>query len=80
MKRIAKENLTNKKMEENTKLEKFILSNLEHPFITSLKFAFKDSRYVYLVMECAIGGPVESFLFINKNLNPRKNLRIKKFA
>ena len=42
MKRIALDKISNKRTFENTRLEKFILSELNNPFITQLKFAFKD--------------------------------------
>jgi hypothetical protein len=52
---------------------------LDNPFITSLKFAFKDEQYIYLVMECAIGGAVDSFLSNKKTSAYKKKLRSIKF-
>ena len=38
-------------MEENTFLEKNILQKNECEFIIHLKYAFKDAKRIYLVME-----------------------------
>jgi serine/threonine protein kinase len=37
---------------------------MSHPFITSLKFAFADNHFFYLVMESAEGGDVGSLVTV----------------
>lgn len=52
---------------------------MSNPFITQLKFAFKDENYVFMVMECGNGGSLDSFLNIKKTTNAKKNMRAIKF-
>lgn len=54
------------------------MQNMNHPFLTRLRFAFKDSKNVYLVMECGIGGPADSFLAFKASDN-KKNPRAIRF-
>lgn len=66
MKRIPKTKLKNNKTLGSVKLEKQILASWISPFITSLKYAFADRQYVYLVMEEAIGGDVGTLVGYGK--------------
>lgn len=59
--------------------EEFVLEKLNHPFLTKLKFAFKDSTRAYLVMECGVGGPVDSMIAFKTSDNSKKNYRAKAF-
>lgn len=78
MKCINIQEFSGKRMEDSLKFEKFVMQKLEHPFLTGLRFAFKDSRNVYLVMECGLGGPVDSLLAFKASDN-RKNPRTMRF-
>jgi serine/threonine protein kinase len=51
-----------KKLTASIKLEKKILQESHCHFITTLHFAFRDCKYLYLVMEWARGGDVYSFI------------------
>ena len=56
MKILKKSKLKELKRVEHTKSEKKILSNINHPFIVSLKMAFKTQYKLFLVMEYVSGG------------------------
>ena len=47
---------------EHIKSEKEILQGLSHPFIVNLASAFQDQCYLYMVIECVIGGEFFSHL------------------
>jgi len=47
---------------EHIKSEKFILSNVQHPFIVELKTSFQDDLYVYMLFEFISGGELFSRL------------------
>lgn len=61
-----------KKLTASIKLEKKILQNSSCPFITTLHYALRDAKYLYLVMEWAQGGDVYSFI-------SEKSARLEKF-
>lgn len=58
MKRMAKEAVT----PAAARLERSIMSKARSDWITSLKYAFQDSRYLFLVMEYCPGGDLRSLL------------------
>lgn len=78
MKVINVQEFSCKRMEDSLKFEKFVMQTMDHPFLTRLRFAFKDATNVYLVMECGIGGPVDSFLAFKASHN-KKNPRTIRF-
>jgi protein kinase A len=39
---------------------------MAHPFITSLKYAFTDHHFFYLVMESASGGDASTLINVPK--------------
>ena len=47
---------------------------MSHPFITSLKYAFTDSHYFYLVMESAEGGDASTLINNSKRRQDFKKL------
>jgi len=49
LKQISKSHIINLKQVEHIKLEKKILSELNHPFIYSLKAAFQDDTFIYMI-------------------------------
>ncbi len=79
MKCINLSEFYNRRAEENTKFEKFVLQKLEHPFLTKLRYALKDSSRAYLVMECGVGGPVDSMLAFKTSDTLKKHSRAMKF-
>lgn len=79
MKCLHLTNLENKRIEESIKFEEFVLEKLNHPFLTKLKFTFKDSNHVYLVMECGLGGPVDTMLAFKTSGTLRNKPRAQKF-
>ncbi|TRY59161.1 hypothetical protein DNTS_032409 [Danionella cerebrum] len=58
MKRISKQHVVAKKQEGHILLEKKILQTIRCDFIVTLHAAFKDSRFVYMIMEFCPGGEV----------------------
>ena len=56
LKQISKSHIINLKQVEHIKLEKKILSELNHPFIYSLKAAFQDDVFIYMIFEYCAGG------------------------
>lgn len=62
MKRIPRDKLVNHKTMVSMKLEREILAKMSHPFITSLKYAFADHHFFYLVMESAEGGDASTLI------------------
>jgi serum/glucocorticoid-regulated kinase 2 len=56
MKIIKKQHIIDANQLEHTIAEKVILSNLNHPFLVSLKIAFQNDDKIYFVMEFMKGG------------------------
>ncbi|XP_047430272.1 cGMP-dependent protein kinase 1 [Mugil cephalus] len=58
MKRVSKKHIVAKRQEEHMLFEKKILKATQCDFIVRLHAAFKDSRYIYMVMEFCSGGEI----------------------
>ncbi|XP_017278839.1 cGMP-dependent protein kinase 1 [Kryptolebias marmoratus] len=58
MKRVSKKQIVAKRQEEHMLFEKKILKAIQCDFIVKLYAAFKDSRYIYMVMEFCGGGEI----------------------
>ncbi|KAK2883760.1 hypothetical protein Q8A67_017397 [Cirrhinus molitorella] len=58
MKKISKQHVVAKKQEVHILLEKKILQAIQCDFIVRLHAAFKDSRYIYMIMEFCPGGEI----------------------
>ena len=56
MKMIKKKVINQDKMMESTLLEKNVLLNNDHPYITHLKYSFQNEKRIYLIMEYLQGG------------------------
>lgn len=58
MKRVSKKHIVAKRQEEHMLFEKKILKATQCDFIVRLHAAFKDTRYIYMVMEFCGGGEI----------------------
>ncbi|GAA6234290.1 cGMP-dependent protein kinase 2-like [Lates japonicus] len=58
MKRVSKKHIVAKRQEEHMLFEKKILKAIQCDFIVRLHAAFKDTRYIYMVMEFCGGGEI----------------------
>ncbi|MBN3304341.1 KGP1 kinase, partial [Amia calva] len=56
LKRVSKRHIVAKKQEEHIKLEKRLLQEIQSNFIVRLHAAFKDTRYIYMLLEFCCGG------------------------
>ncbi|XP_061890844.1 cGMP-dependent protein kinase 1 isoform X1 [Entelurus aequoreus] len=58
IKRVSKKHIVAKRQEEHMLLEKKILKAVQCDFIVRLHAAFKDTRYIYMVMDFCGGGEI----------------------
>ncbi|XP_061560263.1 cGMP-dependent protein kinase 1 isoform X3 [Phycodurus eques] len=58
MKRVSKKHIVGKRQEEHVLFEKKILKAIQCDFIVRLHATFKDTRYIYMVMEFCGGGEI----------------------
>ncbi|XP_064780889.1 cGMP-dependent protein kinase 1 isoform X1 [Oncorhynchus masou masou] len=58
MKRVSKKHIVAKRQEEHVLFEKRILKAIKSDFIVRLHSAFKDTRYIYMIMEFCVGGEI----------------------
>ncbi|XP_051954557.1 cGMP-dependent protein kinase 1 isoform X1 [Xyrauchen texanus] len=58
MKKVIKKHIVSKRQEGHILLEKRILLAIRCDFIVRLHAAFKDSRYIYMIMEFCSGGEI----------------------
>jgi serine/threonine protein kinase len=63
MKRIRKDIVIEKKQIQNTKNEKEILLNIEHPFLLGMDFVFQNDYRIYFFLEYVKGGNLFENLF-----------------
>ncbi len=64
IKMIKKKDMIKRNKIEQTKIEKKLMENLDHPFILELKYAFQDDRKLYLITHFCPGG--ELYYHISK--------------
>ena len=69
MKEISKVKIYKRKAINLIKNEMIILSNLHHPFIINLYYAFQDTENLYLIMDFLTGGDLRYFLRRHYKLN-----------
>jgi protein kinase A len=53
---MSKVKILDKKSERSIRYEKHLLSNMQHPFIINMHYAFQDYENLYLVMDLLTGG------------------------
>jgi len=53
---IKKEVIVEKDQVEHTKTERYILENINHPFLSGLEYAFQTPQKLYFVMKFYKGG------------------------
>uniref|UniRef100_A0A7S3KM23 Uncharacterized protein n=1 Tax=Euplotes crassus TaxID=5936 RepID=A0A7S3KM23_EUPCR len=63
MKRIRKDILIEKGQVQNTKNEKEILLNIEHPFLLGMDFVFENDHRIYFFLDYVKGGNLFESLF-----------------
>eukprot|EP00992_Anisonema_acinus_P010062 TRINITY_DN6287_c0_g1_i1.p1 TRINITY_DN6287_c0_g1~~TRINITY_DN6287_c0_g1_i1.p1 ORF type:complete len:398 (+),score=64.24 TRINITY_DN6287_c0_g1_i1:78-1271(+) len=64
MKALRKDVVVRENMVQNTKAEKMILQNVQHPYIVKLHFAFQTKERLYLILDLLPGG--ELFFHLKK--------------
>lgn len=69
MKRIRKDVLIEKKQIENTKNEKQILLNLEHPFLLGMSYVIQNDLRIYFFLDYIEGGNLYQNMFKVKRFN-----------
>lgn len=62
LKEMLKSKVIDKRSEKSINAERDLLSQLKHPFIVNMYFAFQDSHYLYLVMDLLTGGDMRYHL------------------
>uniref|UniRef100_A0AAY4B0A0 Protein kinase cGMP-dependent 3 n=2 Tax=Denticeps clupeoides TaxID=299321 RepID=A0AAY4B0A0_9TELE len=62
MKKVSKKLIVSKRQQEHVLFERRIMQSLQCDFIVRLHAAFKDSSYIYMVMEFCSGGEIWSKL------------------
>uniref|UniRef100_A0AAY5KGH4 Protein kinase domain-containing protein n=1 Tax=Esox lucius TaxID=8010 RepID=A0AAY5KGH4_ESOLU len=63
-----KKHIVAKHQEEHVLFEKRILKATQSDFIVRLHFAFKDNRYIYMIMDFCVGGEIWTKYFRIKNV------------
>jgi serine/threonine protein kinase len=66
MKEMSKANIIDKKSEKSIQYERELLSQLNHPFIVNMNYAFQDTDNLYLVMDLLTGGDLRFHVSIRK--------------
>lgn len=56
MKDMYKPKIIDKRSERSIKAERDLLSQMQHPFIVNMHYAFQDTNNLYLVMDLLTGG------------------------
>ena len=74
MKAIKREAVKDGDSQERLILERLILTELHHPFITSLEYAFHTSTKLYMVMEFVAGGDLFTHIHAVKGFTEERIL------
>ncbi|XP_076126156.1 cGMP-dependent protein kinase 2 [Alosa pseudoharengus] len=62
LKRIKKAHVVENKQEEHIHSERRILTEVNSPFIIKLHRTYRDTKYVYMLLEACLGGEIWSLL------------------
>ncbi|KAF7731827.1 hypothetical protein EC973_008342 [Apophysomyces ossiformis] len=62
LKCISKEQCIRMNAVRNIVRERTILEHLDHPLVCNMKFAFQDTRHIYMVMDLMLGGDLRFHL------------------
>jgi serine/threonine protein kinase len=62
LKEMSKAKVIDKRSEKSIKAERDLLSQLRHPFIVNMYYAFQDNHNLYLVMDLLTGGDMRYHL------------------
>lgn len=62
MKEMSKMKIIDKRSEKSIKSERDLLSNMRHPFLINMHYAFQDTDTLYLVMDLLEGGDLRYHL------------------
>lgn len=62
LKEMSKAKVIDKRSERSIKAERDLLSQLRHPFIVNMHYAFQDTHTLYLVMDLLTGGDMRYHL------------------
>jgi len=74
MKEMQKARVLAKRSIHSVINERKILSQLKHPFIVNMQFAFQDQENLYLVMDLHNGGDLRYHLTQNKKFSEEQTL------
>ena len=69
MKRIRKDLLIETNQIENTLNEKYILLNIEHPFLLGMDYVFQNELRIYFFLEYIKGGNLWDSLLVTRRFN-----------
>lgn len=72
MKEMSKAVILAKQTVAAVHFEKDLLSQMNHPFICNIIYAFQDSDNVYLILELANGGDLRYHLYRNVKFNEQQ--------
>lgn len=75
VKKLKREEMVNKNQIKHIMAEREILSAVESEWVPALHYAFKDNKYLYLVMDYMPGGDLMN-LFIEKDIISEKNAKL----
>jgi len=62
LKCLTKADIVSNNLQEHIVNERNVMLELSHPFILKLHNSYKDTRYVYFLLELALGGELFTFL------------------
>lgn len=62
MKRLRKSDVVRLKQVEHTNNERFLLAQVDHPFLVKMACTFQDERHLYIMLEYVCGGELFSLL------------------
>lgn len=75
VKKLKRKDMVNKNQVKHIMMEKEILSVLKNEWVPELRYAFKDSKHLYLVMDYMPGGDLMN-LFIEKDIIAEQDAKL----